>query len=85
MELVIILLIYSSVEFVHVEKPWNFSFRHRWLLKIFADRVSNFHTHSHVCIGLFWGDPGDKILYVFIEIPYILESNPHPFYSFRGL
>jgi len=19
------------------------------------------------------------------EIPYILESNPHPFYSFRGL
>jgi hypothetical protein len=21
----------------------------------------------------------------FIKLPYILESNPHPFYSFRGL
>ena len=20
-----------------------------------------------------------------VEVPYILESNPHPFYSFRGL
>jgi hypothetical protein len=24
-------------------------------------------------------------LNVVIEVPYILESNPHPFYSFRGL
>jgi hypothetical protein len=36
----------------------------------------------------------EKIKYMFAghtnsmlppEIPYILESNPHPFYSFRGL
>jgi hypothetical protein len=24
-------------------------------------------------------------IYVYIYMPYILESNPHPFYSFRGL
>jgi hypothetical protein len=24
-------------------------------------------------------------IYIYIYTPYILESNPHPFYSFRGL
>jgi hypothetical protein len=24
-------------------------------------------------------------VYVAVYVPYILESNPHPFYSFRGL
>ena len=31
------------------------------------------HTHTHTYI------------YIYIYIPYILESNPHTFYSFRGL
>jgi len=25
------------------------------------------------------------VLYTQQQVPYILESNPHPFYSFRGL
>jgi hypothetical protein len=28
---------------------------------------------------------GGKIVSVCCDIPYILESNAHPFYSFRGL
>jgi len=24
-------------------------------------------------------------IYIYIYTPYILESNPHPFYTFRGL
>jgi len=30
-------------------------------------------------------DLAQKKMYVSAHTPYILESNPHPFYSFRGL
>ena len=37
------------------------------------------HTHTEGCVDKHCIDPGE------FNIPYILESNPYPFYSFRGL
>jgi len=35
------------------------------------------NTSMYVCVCVY--------IYIYIYIPYILETNPHPFYSFRGL
>ena len=34
---------------------------------------------------LFWSDVSQMLSSQGVDLPYILKSNPHPFYSFRGL
>jgi hypothetical protein len=46
--------------------------------------VETLHGAHGLCIAQF----GSNWLSVWVgikEVPYILKSNPHPFYSFRGL
>ena len=52
-------------------------------------KVEYYAILRNVCIysAFFYRLPEPLLLWVVRadEIPYILESNPHPFYSFRGL
>jgi hypothetical protein len=80
---------YCCTLMYQLEYIFNFNFAVCvWLLMIFKTGEANAtQSTTHRCT---MGDNSSRvnskfIFHIWMDIPYILESNPHPFYSFRGL
>jgi hypothetical protein len=53
----------------------------RFIIRMLQRYVLDVQVHSECCRDMSWMC---KFIQNVAEIPYILESNPHLFYSFRG-
>jgi len=51
----------------------------------FTLRIINFAAYSLLPVDIWFYTNGHIFLHPFLELPYIPESNPHPFYSIRRL